>query len=97
MLLTFFKLGVFLRDLTFIEDGNPDKINELVNFEKIKLMGSIIQEVKSFQSTKYTFKKNEAVSRFLSKSLTAPPSDCEDDTMYTLSVVVEPKTNSTIM
>ena len=31
-------LGIFLQDLTFLEDGNPDQLNGMINFQKrIKL------------------------------------------------------------
>ena len=30
--------GVWLSDLTFIEDGNPDKVEDEINFEKPRLV-----------------------------------------------------------
>ncbi|KAL6072419.1 Ras guanine nucleotide exchange factor, variant 2 [Balamuthia mandrillaris] len=44
-------LGVYLRDLTFIEEGN-NTISEdgLVNYEKIQLIGEVIREVQYFQA-----------------------------------------------
>jgi len=44
-------LGVYLRDLTFIEEGNPTFLreNNLINYEKIQLVGQVIREVQFFQ------------------------------------------------
>jgi hypothetical protein len=40
-------LGVYLRDLTFIEEGNKTYITEhrLINYEKIQLVGQVIRFV----------------------------------------------------
>lgn len=35
-----FDLGLWLQDLTFIDDGNPDNLeNGLINFEKARMVG----------------------------------------------------------
>jgi hypothetical protein len=41
--------GVYLTDLTFIEDGNPDYINELINFSKRSLIYTVIAKIQQFQ------------------------------------------------
>jgi hypothetical protein len=46
--------GVYLTDLTFIEDGNPDYINELINFSKRSLIYTVIAKIQQFQVT-HTF------------------------------------------
>eukprot|EP01102_Stenamoeba_stenopodia_P000306 TRINITY_DN10287_c0_g1_i2.p1 TRINITY_DN10287_c0_g1~~TRINITY_DN10287_c0_g1_i2.p1 ORF type:complete len:742 (+),score=161.36 TRINITY_DN10287_c0_g1_i2:397-2622(+) len=41
-------LALYLRDVTFITDGNPDFTEEgLINFEKMQLLGSRIQEIRA--------------------------------------------------
>jgi hypothetical protein len=43
-------LGVYLRDLTFIEEGNQTHLeNDLINYEKIQLVGQVVREVQYFQ------------------------------------------------
>ncbi len=37
--------GVYLTDLTFIEDGNKDFIGHLINFRKRELVSGIVAEV----------------------------------------------------
>jgi len=43
-------LGVYLRDLTFVEEGNPTHTAGLINYAKIRLVGNVIQEVQYFQA-----------------------------------------------
>lgn len=44
-------LGVYLRDLTFIEEGNATTLEDgLINYEKIQLVGQVIREVQFFQT-----------------------------------------------
>jgi len=43
-------LGVYLRDLTFVEEGNNTITEDnLINYEKIELVGQVIREVQYFQ------------------------------------------------
>lgn len=45
--------GLYTRDLTFIEDGNPDYIGfnkQVINFAKSQRIADIIFEIKAFQS-----------------------------------------------
>ena len=42
--------GVYLRDLTFVEEGNNTITEDnLINYEKIELVGQVIREVQYFQ------------------------------------------------
>ena len=38
-------IGVYLLDLIYIEDGNPDTIDGLINFSKRHLVTKVIQDV----------------------------------------------------
>jgi son of sevenless-like protein len=47
-------LGVFLTDLTFIEDGNPDFLRpDLINITKLRYGARVIQDIKQYQQTPY--------------------------------------------
>jgi len=46
-------LGVYLRDLTFIEDGNKDKIDGLINFRKMELVYNVIDVIQQSQAIDY--------------------------------------------
>ncbi|KAJ6247095.1 ras guanine nucleotide exchange factor i-related [Anaeramoeba flamelloides] len=42
-------IGMYLTDLTFILDGNPDNIDGLINFAKRKMLFLTIDKIQSFQ------------------------------------------------
>src|SRR3990167_1564786 len=42
-------LGVYLTDLTFIEDGNPNYVSGLINFSKCQKIASVISEIVRYQ------------------------------------------------
>jgi hypothetical protein len=50
------ELGVYLTDLTFVEDGNPDRVQGMTNFRKRKLEYDVIVQVRRYQDMAYNFK-----------------------------------------
>ena len=46
-------LGMYLTDLTFIEDGNPDTVDGLINFVKRRLYANVIRDLQQFQFLEY--------------------------------------------
>ena len=46
-------MAVPLQDLTFIEQGNPDYIGELINFEKRVLVSSVLDSVQRYQKVAF--------------------------------------------
>jgi len=58
-------LGVYLTDLTFIEDGNKDFLNGLINFRKRQLVYGIISEVQLYQQTHYDIVPDMNILQFL--------------------------------
>ena len=42
-------IGVYLLDLTYMEDGNPNRIGSLINFSKRRLIHTLIREVQQYQ------------------------------------------------
>jgi len=57
-------LGMYLTDLTFIEDGNPDKLGELHNFSKRNFVSNVIQEIQQYQQAPYILKDVPAIQKF---------------------------------
>jgi len=78
--------GVYLTDLTFIEDGNPDLIGEEINFQKRKMVFKVIQEVLLYQQRPYMIPVLEPVRTFLTEF----PFVGEKD-LYNLSLRHEPR------
>jgi len=79
-------LPVILSDLTFMEDGNPDKIGHLINFQKRELICRVISEIQACQQVKYDFPIVEPIHTLLSELPSSSP-----DELYQLSLLREPR------
>lgn len=79
-------LGVFLTDLTFINDGNKDTIDGEINFRKVMMVYKILETVKKFQKINYNIQvENPAYS------LLYQLPGLDDESNYQLSLIREPK------
>jgi hypothetical protein len=81
-------LGMYLTDITFIEDGNSNKINGLVNFGKSRLLGSVIRDLQTLQNSPFVLKKQPSL--VVRSRLTHLPYQ-EMQELYEISQVFEPK------
>jgi len=84
-------LGVWLTDLTFIEDGNPDRLktdNRLINFNKRQKTAEVIREIMIYQSTPYNLTPVPLIQQYLEAVLV--PSQ-NQDLMFDQSEKLEPK------
>jgi len=84
-------LGVCLRDMLFVEEGNGNYINKdegVINFEKLQLMGGVILQVRQFQQEPYQFQYEHVVQDYLSKLLTLP-----EEMLSKHSLLCEPSRN----
>jgi len=83
-------LGIYLTDITFIEDGNPDDLpsgeETLINFRKRELVFRVIDEIQRYQQTPY---KTEVDPSMLSAIQELPFNS--DDDLYALSLQREPR------
>lgn len=79
-------LGVYLTDLTFIEDGNPNNIGHLINFHKRRLVHRVLQDIEQYQDTPFNIHPDNRLSFTLSK-LTF----MDDNELYNLSLIREPR------
>ncbi|RCH89733.1 hypothetical protein CU098_005179 [Rhizopus stolonifer] len=85
-------LGIYLQDLTFIEDGNPDflpKCNNLINFAKRQKAAEVIRELKQFQNFAYNFHTIPEMQDFI-KAYLDITHDVEQ--LYERSLQLEPRT-----
>jgi hypothetical protein len=60
-------LAIYLKDLTFINDGNQSKIKGLINVEKLRMMANSVQEITQLGATAYEFEKKPAILNYLEK------------------------------
>ena len=80
-------IGVYLQDLTFIEDGNQDLVNNKIHFFKRRKLGIVIRNIQRFQQFPYNFTINPEI-----RSKLANTDICMDEDMqYELSLEREPK------
>ncbi|KAJ6242916.1 guanine nucleotide exchange factor [Anaeramoeba flamelloides] len=93
-------IGMFLTDLVFIDDGNPDNLksigyrsnfnsNTFINFEKRQKTARIIATIQQFQHIPFNFQRIEVIQNFISNSTNAL---VDNTTLYQRSLVVEPRT-----
>jgi len=85
-------LGLFLTDLVFIYDGNPDYIpnTKLINVAKLDLLASTIKILQRYQDTPYCLEKLDFVHDFI-RQKSAISLVCDEEEMYKLSLKREEK------
>jgi son of sevenless-like protein len=88
-------LGVYLADLTFIEDGNPDRVpsaddsgRELINFAKMRMLAKVIDEIRFYQQDPFAFEPVPRIQEYLQNEELSPISEKD---AYELSLKAEPR------
>ncbi|CAG8119266.1 unnamed protein product [Penicillium olsonii] len=82
-------LGLFLKDLTFIEDGNPALTSDgLINFHKYTMLATTVQEVQRWKEAPYCLQPVPELQEYLAKQL---HSAVELHEMWDRSCELEPK------
>jgi son of sevenless len=80
-------LGLWQTDLTFLSDGNPDRVEGgLINFKKMRKVADTILLVQQYQNDPYCFEPLEQVQEYLLNV----PSIIEDEA-YEKSLIIEPR------
>ncbi|GAB1868606.1 Ras-specific guanine nucleotide-releasing factor 2-like isoform X1 [Camponotus japonicus] len=83
-------LGVYLTDLSFIEEGTPNITDDgLLNFSKMRMISHVIREIRHFQQTPYKIELISKVTNYLlDTSLLLNEKD-----LYRMSLEIEPRTS----
>jgi len=84
-------IGTYLTDLTFIDDGNKDLINNLLNFYKRSLTHKSIAEIQRFQQIGYCLRPVTLIEQYVRD---IPPHDDEkafQSQLYEFSLQREPR------
>lgn len=79
-------LGMFLTDLTFIEDGNPDYLDDdktIINVAKRMQYSQIIKDIQMYQQTPYLLQPVPMIADFLNQ-LNPPTQEQVYDTSLTI-------------
>ncbi|CAG8921850.1 unnamed protein product [Penicillium salamii] len=82
-------LGLFLKDLTFIEDGNPALTPEgMINFHKYTMLATTVQDVQRWKEAPYCLQPVPELQEYFTKQL---HSAVELHEMWDKSCELEPK------
>ena len=66
-------LGVVLKDLTFMEDGNDDKEednSDMFNFDKLRMISEVLAEINRIQRLKYNFNEVKPIQEYIDNAMT---------------------------
>jgi hypothetical protein len=77
---------VYLTDLVFVTDGNPDFILKRVNLFKFKLFYKTISLIQNYQATPYSLEPVDAIQQFLTSQTIL-----SDKELHNLSLEIEPR------
>ncbi|ORZ19478.1 ras guanine nucleotide exchange factor domain-containing protein [Absidia repens] len=84
-------LGIYLQDLTFIEDGNSDFLKtskDMINFAKRAKTAEVIREIQQYQSTHYQLTPVDEIQEFIQINL---QSTRDEEQLYNESLKLEPR------
>lgn len=82
-------VGVILKDLTFIQDGNDDYLEEgVINFDKMRMVSEIVRKVQAWQHLKFPFQPVEPIQRMVGEDLFVMKTD---KALYHQSYLLEPQ------
>jgi son of sevenless-like protein len=83
-------LGVYLTDLTFIEDGIPSNLkkNNLINFAKRTKTAEVIRDIQQYQNVPYSLQPVPELQEYITSNMQTAGDVHE---MYELSLQVEPR------
>ncbi|RKP01854.1 hypothetical protein CXG81DRAFT_18418 [Caulochytrium protostelioides] len=60
-------LPIYLKDLTFMNDGNQSKVHGLINFDKLRMMALRAKEISALASADYPYDPQPAIQNYLAK------------------------------
>jgi son of sevenless-like protein len=83
-------LGVYLTDLTFIEDGIPSNLkkNNLINYNKRAKTAEVIRDIQQYQNVPYSLQPIQELQEYIINNMRSAGDVHE---MYDQSLSVEPR------
>lgn len=82
-------LGVYLRDITFIEVGNSSYLDadmKVINYDKFRMLAAVLQDIRKYQQIPYPFDPLPELQTPLRVSMLT----LDEDQLFNLSRIVEP-------
>lgn len=78
-------LPIYLKDLTFINDGNQSKIENMINFDKLRMMSNRVHDITHLVNKSYSFKEDPIIQNYLAK----PPKVDDEKELKQMSLECE--------
>lgn len=78
-------LPIYLKDLTFINDGNQSKVENMINFDKLRMMSNRVHDLTNLIDKEYDFEENPVIQNYLAK----PPKVDDDKELKQMSLECE--------
>ena len=75
-----------MSDLTFIDEGNSDKVNGLINFSKREMIYNVVADIAMYQQMPFDIQQQEPLNTF---TYELPALD--EDSLWRLSQEREPR------
>ncbi|KAJ3064993.1 Rap guanine nucleotide exchange factor 2 [Podochytrium sp. JEL0797] len=60
-------LPIYLKDLTFMNDGNAKIVEGMINFEKLRMMGNRVQDIISLVAVDYKYEAKPHIQNYIAK------------------------------
>jgi len=83
-------IGLYLTDLTFIEEGNPKYINQKINFVRCRRFAEVIRDMQTYQNTRYALHPYPELQDMIKNIQNVLP----EEEMYQQSLKVEERQKS---
>lgn len=78
-------LAIYLKDLTFINDGNPSKINGLINIDKLRMMAERVLEIVALAEKPFPYESVPTILSYVSK----PPVEMDQNKLKAIAAQLE--------
>jgi len=79
--------GVYLTDLTFMEEAPDFLEKDVINFRKMVLVGDVLNDIQKFQKVKYVFLEVPCIKEYFTQHITS----LDDKQLHEVSRKIEPK------
>jgi son of sevenless-like protein len=84
--------GLYLTTLTFIQDGAPNNVGNLVNFRKRQKAAEVIEEIQKWQSKPFNYAKVDQIHDYIMECLNKFDNRPDvSDEFWNLSLEREPR------
>jgi len=77
---------IYLSDLTFMEEAPDTLTNGTINFHKMGLIGTLLNDIHQFQMVKHTFTPVPSIQEYITLA-----SALDEEQLYTISKTIEPR------